>query len=327
MSSLQEFRDYVTNSGVNFDILTIEQKREWRETFDRSRQPAVQPGELMAAVQQISQDMSKVSQNMQILRKDQSKDFLRQLNPWQKMSQTSAGRVKDLRSKYAKRVPPCCVISGHNQERDLTLAHILPHSTDANIQHKVGMSNKLNNFRNVMWLCSALESAFDRQQLSLEPVDPLSRTRFKVRIWEPEILTIPLYDGAARTISSIVDAVIDFSLFSDKIIPYRRCLSYHTLMCYLTHLDRFGGQHELPEAFDDISQELAGDGVKHLRNEYFEGHLTQYHFEMLEETESLDNASGREKAKKDRNLRTTVKKRRKYTITGLRKRMKKMQSN
>ena len=35
--SLQEFRDYVTNSGVNFDILTIEQKREWREMFDRSR--------------------------------------------------------------------------------------------------------------------------------------------------------------------------------------------------------------------------------------------------------------------------------------------------
>ena len=35
--SLQEFSDYVTNSGVNFDILTIEQKREWRETFDKSR--------------------------------------------------------------------------------------------------------------------------------------------------------------------------------------------------------------------------------------------------------------------------------------------------
>mmetsp|Transcript_26831 Transcript_26831/g.38322 ORF Transcript_26831/g.38322 Transcript_26831/m.38322 type:complete len:171 (+) Transcript_26831:68-580(+) len=44
MSSLQEFRDYVTNSGVNFDILTIEQKREWRETFDRSRPPAPVPG-------------------------------------------------------------------------------------------------------------------------------------------------------------------------------------------------------------------------------------------------------------------------------------------
>ena len=262
----------------------------------------------MSKVQQISQDI-------QLLRKGQSKDLLRQLNPWQKMSQTSAGRVKDLRSKYAKRVPPCCVISGHNQEHDLTLAHILPHSTDANIQHIVGMSNKLNNFRNVMWLCSALESAFDRQQLSLEPVGQFSRTRFKVRIWEPEILTIPLYDGAARTISSIVDAVIDFSLLSDEIIPYRRCLSYHTLICYLTHLDRFGGQHELLEAFDDISQESAGDGVKHLRNQHFEEHLTQYHFEMLEETESLDHSTGREKAKKDRNLRTTVKKRKRLLRT------------
>ena len=40
--SLQEFCDYLTNSGVNFDILTIEQKREWRETFDKSR--ALAPG-------------------------------------------------------------------------------------------------------------------------------------------------------------------------------------------------------------------------------------------------------------------------------------------
>jgi len=39
----QEFRDYVTSSGVDFDILTIEQKREWRETFDKSRPPAPAP--------------------------------------------------------------------------------------------------------------------------------------------------------------------------------------------------------------------------------------------------------------------------------------------
>ena len=43
--SLQEFRDYVTNSGVDFDILSIEQKRQWRETFDRSRGPAHQEGQ------------------------------------------------------------------------------------------------------------------------------------------------------------------------------------------------------------------------------------------------------------------------------------------
>jgi hypothetical protein len=39
----QEFRDYVTSSGVDFDILTIEQKREWRETFDKSRPPDLAP--------------------------------------------------------------------------------------------------------------------------------------------------------------------------------------------------------------------------------------------------------------------------------------------
>ena len=31
--SLQEFREYVSNSGVDFDTLTIDQKRQWRETF------------------------------------------------------------------------------------------------------------------------------------------------------------------------------------------------------------------------------------------------------------------------------------------------------
>ena len=35
--SLQEFKSYVENSGVDFDGLTNAEKREWRETFDKSR--------------------------------------------------------------------------------------------------------------------------------------------------------------------------------------------------------------------------------------------------------------------------------------------------
>ena len=35
--SLQEFQEYVTNSGVVFDTLTNEEKRGWRESFDKSR--------------------------------------------------------------------------------------------------------------------------------------------------------------------------------------------------------------------------------------------------------------------------------------------------
>ena len=268
--------------------------------------------------------LAQISQDIKFLRNDQSKVILRQFDPWQKMSATSADRNKNLRSQYKKLVSPRCVISGHDQECNLILAHILPHSTEANVQEIVGISNKLNNFRNVMWLCSALESAFDHLQLSFEPVDALHRTKFKLRIWDPAILTIPLYNGATEKISSIVNAIIDFSQFTYKTIPFRRCLSYHTLICYWRHLDRFGGQQALPEAFDDISQESAGDGVKRLRNQHFEEHLTQYHFEMLEETKA-DNASRREKTKKNENSQTTTKKRKKYTITGLRKRMKKMQ--
>ena len=38
LMSLEEFKAYVTNSGVTFDTLSTAEKREWRETFDKSRQ-------------------------------------------------------------------------------------------------------------------------------------------------------------------------------------------------------------------------------------------------------------------------------------------------
>ena len=34
--SLQQFRLYLTDSGVNLDDLTNNEKREWRETFDKA---------------------------------------------------------------------------------------------------------------------------------------------------------------------------------------------------------------------------------------------------------------------------------------------------
>lgn len=36
-----EFRQYVTDSGVNFDRITVDQKRQWRIAFDQTKkQPA-----------------------------------------------------------------------------------------------------------------------------------------------------------------------------------------------------------------------------------------------------------------------------------------------
>ena len=37
MSTLEDFKKYVTGSGVNFDELSNREKLEWREGFDRSR--------------------------------------------------------------------------------------------------------------------------------------------------------------------------------------------------------------------------------------------------------------------------------------------------
>ena len=116
-----------------------------------------------------------ILRELQHLRHGQIQTMLRDIDPYQKMSQTSANRVKDLRSKYKNVIPPRCIISGHSVEGDLTLAHILPHSTEARIQQILGIVKKLDNFRNLMWLCSGLEVAFDQKQISLEPVDALTR--------------------------------------------------------------------------------------------------------------------------------------------------------
>lgn len=38
--SLNDFRTYVENSGVNFNGLSNEEKRQWRETFDKVAAPS-----------------------------------------------------------------------------------------------------------------------------------------------------------------------------------------------------------------------------------------------------------------------------------------------
>jgi hypothetical protein len=37
MPTLEDFKNYVTESGVNFDGLSDDKKGEWRERFDKSR--------------------------------------------------------------------------------------------------------------------------------------------------------------------------------------------------------------------------------------------------------------------------------------------------
>jgi hypothetical protein len=37
MSTLEDFKNYVTQRGVNFDELSNHEKLEWSEVFDKSR--------------------------------------------------------------------------------------------------------------------------------------------------------------------------------------------------------------------------------------------------------------------------------------------------
>jgi hypothetical protein len=45
--SLQEFTDYLASSGEDINTLTREEKRAWRETFDKCRQTSGQLGNII----------------------------------------------------------------------------------------------------------------------------------------------------------------------------------------------------------------------------------------------------------------------------------------
>ncbi len=78
MAQLHEFRSYVETSGVDFNHLSHEEKRQWRETFDKSF--LVKSGQLqllmdqqqhmMNVVTRLAEDVTHLSEDVTHLSED-----------------------------------------------------------------------------------------------------------------------------------------------------------------------------------------------------------------------------------------------------------------
>jgi hypothetical protein len=138
----------------------------------------------------------------------------------------------------------------------------------------VGMVvSQLDNFRNLMWLCIGLEEAFDQQAISFIP-DPnniLSRSHFKMIIWDKNILSKPLYSKSGKTIGDVSSStIIDFSNLS--VSPYRRCVSFQAFMSYWKWKLAGETRLDIPIDFDD-SEYDDNKSMKQKRNEYLERYI------------------------------------------------------
>jgi hypothetical protein len=65
--SLEEFREYVSNSGVNFDGLSNEERRQWRETFDRSRQHQQPAGDIKLQMREVLEEHDRLKEERTIV--------------------------------------------------------------------------------------------------------------------------------------------------------------------------------------------------------------------------------------------------------------------
>jgi hypothetical protein len=184
----------------------------------------------------------------------------------------------------------------------VTLAHILPHSTRADVCSSLGLDRKhLDSFRNLLWLCPALEQAFDSLKLSFVPKptqSTLSRD-YKVHIWDESILNNRLWESfnnskgvkVKRSKKRIKD-VLHLPLTLPH-SPYRRCLSYQAFMAYWAHQkDNSGlGDSFIPEDFDESD---CNGSFKKKRSSYLETFLSDAKQEFNDSDEDGANGSDEE---------------------------------
>jgi hypothetical protein len=183
------------------------------------------------------------------------KNIYLNVNPWENMSDTQASRNKNLAREFELIYPKKCMFTG---KKVATLAHILPFSTKTHICNSLGLKNKLDSHRNLMWLCPALKNAFDQLEISfvLDKSNPLLDNRYKMHVWKEEVLNNRLWEkhnGGRKShcrIEHIKEKVMNLSL-DHAHRPYRRCLSYQAYMAYLKWSAESNTLLSEPFDFDD----------------------------------------------------------------------------
>lgn len=194
------------------------------------------------------------------------------------MSETRVSRINTLRENFVKHHNNECMLTGIKS--NVVLAHILPHSTKARVCQTLGMVGLINDDRNLLFLCSGLERAFDRLLISFVPDKSNFKANcFKLHVWSESVLEMPLYEHSKKKIKKLkqqgkiiptipkikdyLNRIMDFSLLQHN--PFRRCLSYQAFMAYWKWKKLGCESIEEPEDFDHSDN----DGDFKANREYY----------------------------------------------------------
>jgi hypothetical protein len=174
----------------------------------------------------------------------QEVQFLR-FNPWHELIATSIGKCNVSKETFAKTyglsVPTIsCMVSkiippppASPHAPNLKLAHIMPRSTKLHILDSLGMgSEDVDDTKNLLILCSGLEIAFDKCQISFVPNSNPFAGGLELMFWKDEFKSNELYPGSGRTIGEFDKFTLDLNVNGHVHTIFRRALSYQAFISH-----------------------------------------------------------------------------------------------
>ena len=189
-------------------------------------------------------------------------------HPWFNMSQTTDGTRVNTRKVFfeafgIKNDTAKCMLTGVTPLRpaDLTVAHIMPKSAKSKYLECLSMTrDEVNSVRNLLLLCSKIEHAFDRLDISFVPPSNPFEGQFCLRIWNAKVRDMPIYEGASTNIGDYDNAVLNLSVNGRVHNPFKRAISYQAYHAYLYWSEY---NYDVPELIDaDISVYASGRGFR-----------------------------------------------------------------
>ena len=122
-----------------------------------------------------------------------------------------------------------CFLTGQKGDgKKVTAAHLLPRNASIDITKQLNIT--VDEPRNVIFLCSNIEKAFDEKKLCF-----LANTNkpgsFTLKIWEKKTKNIPLFNGSTQRIGEFDGKSMEFP---EGKAPFSRVLSLHAQFSYQT---------------------------------------------------------------------------------------------
>jgi hypothetical protein len=208
-------------------------EEEFRRRADEERRRAEE--ERRRADEEIRRELAKVSSLLLCSYQVVVRDF----NAYAMMSDTTVSRLANLRSSFIKHYKMAennCTCALTNTVKGVKLAHILPLKAKPDIRECLHLSDEdINSFRNVIFLCSSVELAFDRLKVSFTPRSVLDQS-LVLKIWDDDVRGIEICEGAGTHIGDFEGKPLNMQMPNGvEHNPFRRCFAYQALHAFIKH--------------------------------------------------------------------------------------------